>query len=251
MALLGACGLAVAGFGVNGQLRPRTFTPAQQRRIEAWEVASRWRTTPKAALFPSEVRYRLGGAAFRTASRITLTARRIGIAGQATCTQAAGARPPELAALRRDGCITVLRATYADATSSFVVTVGIVVMKDPASAAAAVANLSVRRPARTAAAGPGGRLSRFLLLRPVHFAGSPAALFDLPQRQLTWLRAAGSYVVVATAGFADGRPRVKIDGDSYVMQEMTSLAAGLSAAVAAPLGAPAPVPRCPGALTAC
>ena len=249
LAVAGLTGVVVGGFGVDSQLQPRTFTPSQQRRIEAWEVASRWRTTPKTGLFPSSVRYRFGGRPFGTTRRITLTARRLGIAAQASCAKAVVAHPWLLAALRRDDCAAVLRATYADASSSLVLTVGIVVLRDSADAEAIAGELVAGRTGRTAA-GRGG-ISRQLLLRPVHLSDTPAALFGLPQRQLTWVRAAGSYVVAATVGFADGRPRVKITGDIYVTQEITSLAGGVTAAVAAPLGAPAPVPRCPGALTAC
>ena len=249
LAAAGLTGAAVAGFGVAGQLKPRTFTPSQQRRIESWEVASRWRTTPKASLFPASARYRLGGRVFGTARRITLTARRLGIASQASCAKAVVTNPSLRTALGRDGCAAVLRATYADASGSFVLTVGIVVLKDAASAAAIAGELAAGRAGRTP--GAQGALSRQLLLRPVHFSGTPAGLFSLPQRQLTWVRAAGSYVVAATVGFADGRPRVKIAGDSYVTLEMSDLASGVTAVVAAPLGAPAPVPHCPGALTAC
>jgi len=262
-ALLGLCGLAAAGIGVNAQLKPRTFTTAQQRRIEAWEIAKRWRTTPKTKLFPAAVSYRLGGTAFGSARKLDLTARRLGIAPQSGCAKAAGARPPLMALLDRGGCTAVLRATYADATSSFVLTVGVLVLKDDASATAVVRDLSVRSadgghgsggrqaPAnQRASAGPGA-LATQLVLRPVHFADSPSGLFGLRQRQLSWVVAARSYVVVATVGYADGRPRVPVGSDNYVLLEMTSVASGVAAAIAGPLGAPPPVPRCPGALSAC
>jgi hypothetical protein len=239
VALLGLCGLAIAGFGVRGQLKPRTFTPAQQKRIEAWEIAKRWRTTPKSQLFPASITYKLGT---RSASKdvLSLTARRLEVADQDTCTAAAGASQKFMSVLGADGCAALMRSTYTDSTSSLVVTAGIAVLKSHASATDAARFLT-----GGAAAGQGG-IARQLVLKPFRVFGTPAASYGFAQRQLSWVVAAGPYLVMTTVGYADGRPRVQIAGDSYAYQEMTSLARGVAVRVAAPLAAPPPVPRCPG-----
>ncbi len=219
---------------------PRRFTPAQQLRIEAWNVAQRWRTTPKTKLFPAHAHYRLAGWAIGSTGALHLTARRLGIARQATCASAAGANRAIMALLERDGCQAVLRATYTDATSSMVLTVGVAVLGSEYSASTAAQFLA------DGAAEGQGAVSRHLVLRPVPVPDTPAAAFDARQRQLAWVVGTGSYLVLATVGFADGRPKVAVASDSYTYQEMTSLARGVAVDVAAPLGARPPVPKCPG-----
>ncbi len=239
VALLGLCGLAVAGYGIRGELKPRTFTPAQQKRIEAWEIAKRWRTTPKAQLFPASITYKLGT---RSASKgaLRLTARRLEVAEQDPCAVAAAGSQKFRSVLGGDGCAALLRSTYADSTSSLVVTAGIAVLASAASATDAARFLT-----GGARAGRGG-IARQLVLKPFRVFGTPAARYGFPQRQVSWAVAAGPYLVMTTVGYADGRPRVQIAGDSYAYQEMTSLARGIAVRVAAPLAAPPPVPRCPG-----
>ncbi len=244
-ALLGLGGLAVTGYLIQDQLKPRTFTVAQQRKIEAWEIARRWRAMPKTRIFPASIGYQVSGQTIGASSGLKLTAWRLAIAPQAPCARADGARSGLAKLLNRDGCQTVLRATYADATSSLVVTVGIEVLKDQASAIAIARYLTHAPPLAS------GSASHALVLHPFQVVGTPAATFGLRQRQLSWVVGAGSYVVMATVGYADGRPRVQANADSYTYLEMTSLARGIAAAVAAPLGAPPAVPHCPGALSAC
>jgi hypothetical protein len=239
LALIGLCGLAVAALGIRGQLKPRTFTPAQQKRIEAWEIAKRWRTTPKGELFPASIRYKLGKSA--SADALSLTARRLEVAPQETCKLAAGASRQFMSILDGDGCAALMRSTYADSTSSLVATAGIAVLKSPAGATDAAKFLT-----GGATAGQGG-LARQLVLRPFRVFGTPAVDYSFPQRQMSWAVAAGPYLVMATVGYADGRPRVQVNGDSYAFQEMTSLARGIAVRIAAPLAAAPPVPRCPGA----
>jgi hypothetical protein len=57
----------------------------------------------------------------------------------------------------------------------------------------------------------------------------------------------GPYLVLSAAGFADGRPRVRISTDGYTNTEMFSFANGLARAVQKPLAAAPPAPHCPGA----
>lgn len=239
LAVIGLCGLAVAAVGIRGQLRPRAFTPAQQRRIQAWEVAKRWRMTPKSQIFPLVIRYTLPSAA-GSSGGLKLSARRLEIAQQTSCAKATGSRR-FMSVLGGDGCAALLRSTYADSTSSLVLTAGIAVLKDQASAMAAAVFLT-----GGAAAGQGG-VARQLVLSPFRVSGTPAARYGYAQRQLSWVVAAGPYLVMATVGYADGRPRVPVAADAYAYQEMTSLARGVAVRIAAPLGVTPPVPRCPGA----
>lgn len=242
-ALLGLAGLVVAGAGVRGQLKPRVFTAAQQKRIMAWEVARRWRITPKAGLFPAVIHYQLTIAQTSPSSSkrgLGLDARRLGIARQASCAKAAGGSKQLMARLEGTGCQAVLRSTYADATSSLIVTAGIAVLKNESGALATAQYLT-----GGSAMGRGGP-SKELVLRPFHIVGTPSALYGYRQRQLSWVVAAGPYVVMATVGYADGRPRVQVHEDSYVSQEMMSLARGVAVAIARPLAAAPPVPTCPG-----
>jgi hypothetical protein len=244
-ALAGLCGLAVAAFGINGQLKPRQFTASQQRKIEAWEMARRWRTIPATQIFPAVVGYRVGGGVLGSSGTLALSARRLEIAPQATCAVAAGVRPQPLSLLEHGGCQALLRATYVDATGSLVVTVGVSVLKDQQSATAVARYLSGHD-----AAGQ-GHVTRQPVLDPLQVAGTAAAVFSVRQRQLSWIVGAGPYLVIATVGYSDGRPRVHVGSDSYTDMEMTSLARGIASAIAAPLGAAPAVPRCPGALSAC
>jgi hypothetical protein len=240
LALLGLCGLLFAGFGIYGQLAPRQFTAAQRQQIEAWEVAARWRTTPKARIFPAKVRYDLAGQQIGVPGSLWLTARRLEIARETSCARAAGVGRSAMSVLDRDGCQAMLRATYTDATSSLVLTVGVAVMRGDSGAQSAAAYLA-------GGAAPGeGAVAKHVLLRPVPVPDSPAAAFGARQRQLSWVVGSGSYLVMATAGYADGRPKVSIGSDSYTLMEMTSLARGIAVDIASPLGTRPLAPHCPG-----
>lgn len=239
-ALIAACGLAVAVLGIRAELRPRTFTPAQQRRIEAWEVAKRWRSTPKSRLFPAAVKYRLGGSptSGRSAEGILLRASRLAIAPQASCAATAGSKAL-VGRLAGEGCVALLRSTYVDSTGSLVLTAGIAVLKNKADATA-TAHFLTGGPAT----GEGGPAR--LVLRPFAVSGTPAAGYGWAQRQFSWVVAAGPYLVMTTVAYADGRSRVPVTTDPYLAVEMTSFARAVAVHVAAPLGANPPVPRCPG-----
>jgi hypothetical protein len=246
LAVASACGLVVAGFGIVSQSRPRQLTSAQRARVEAWEVAARWRTMSKARLFPAQAAYAVPIAevgadpSIGGPQTLHLTASRLGIAGEATCVQAAGVSRAEESVLARDGCLALLRGTYADSSGSLVVTAGIAVLRSPGSAAAVLGYLTGQ-----AAAGIGS-VTRQPVLEPLAVPGSPAYAFGASQRQLSWAVAAGPYLVITTVGYADGRGRVPVAGDTYIVGEITSLAQGIAADIAAPLGARPPVPHCPG-----
>jgi hypothetical protein len=123
----------------------------------------------------------------------------------------------------------VLRATYTDQTQSLAVTVGVAVL--PSARAASESALAVGGPAP---------------LHAVRFRRTGAAAFGDQAAQLRWDRAAGPYLVLAAAGYADGRPWQRTAGDLYPRSELTSLARGVGDAVASRLGARPPQPHCPG-----
>lgn len=238
---LSVVGFAIAGFGAYHDLMPRVFTPAQKQRIESWEMARRWRAIPADRIFPAVIGYRLPGNQIGSIGVLRLSASRLEIARQATCQSAAGASRRIRLMLAEQGCQALLRATYADQTRSMVVTVGVAVLKSSAAAVRVAETMTKGTP------GFQGALSRQSLLRPVPVPGGPAQVFALRQRQLSWVANAGPYLVIATVGYADGRPKVAITSDNYSYIEMTSLASGVVGTVVGPLGALPPVPRCPGA----
>src|SRR6266567_4108512 len=161
-----------------------------------------------------------------------LAASAVGIAGQANC--AAGADPAAAPVLGRHGCAAMLRATYIDATGSLVVTIGVAVMPDAAATAASIRALPSRHGVRSG-------------VRPLAFGNTLTAGFGSPQRQLSYAVAAGPYLILSVAGYADGRPRVLVSSDAYAQDEMASLANGVADAVRALLGALPSPPTCPGA----
>jgi hypothetical protein len=233
VAVLGGLGLLGSLAGVTWQLLPRHFNPAQRQQITDWEYGKRWRTLAAGAIFPASVSY-APPAVLSDDSSLRLSARRVGIARQASCTAAAD--PTAARVLNGDGCSAVLRATYVDVTGSYVVTVGAAVMAGTAQAAAAAH--SINSAASAQGLGPA--------VRTVSFRNTPASSFTDQRRQLSGAVAAGSYVVLYAVGYADGRPREPVDGERYTDQEMTSTGSGVARTVLAVLAAPVPAPHCPG-----
>jgi hypothetical protein len=136
----------------------------------------------------------------------------------------------------------VLRATYMDATGSYVMTVGVAVL--PSAGAAAKAYRSLAPPRLTAAnQSEADRLAAGILV--VRYHGTAAAMYDY-SRQISASFPAGPYLVMYAAGYADSRPRVPVASDRYADAEMTSLAKGVAQSVADTLAAPPASPRCPG-----
>jgi hypothetical protein len=229
--VLGLSGLAVSAAGAASQLLPRRFSVAQQQRIMAWQTAGRWRIRSAGQIFPGIVTYQLPGYSLASGSGLNLSARRIGIARQASCRAATD--PAAARVLDRRGCVAVLRATYVDSTGALVVTVGVAVLPSPTAAGAVASELP-----HTGQPGEG--------VRAMAFPGTLASSFGDRQRQLSWAVNDGPYLIMSAAGYADGRPRVPLSSDSYAAQEMTSVADGVAETVALPLGAPPAPPRCPG-----
>lgn len=231
---VGLCGLAVSAAGVASQVLPRRFSVAQQHKIEAWEVARRWRALPESSIFPATVAYRLSGADLYSNQSLPLTARRLAVSTPATCQN--GASPTAARVLGRYRCAALLRATYTDATGSMVATVGVAVLSG--STAASTAEGELGRPAKGAPPDS---------VRPAAVPGTLASRFDDRQRQVNVNSRSGPYLILATVGYANARPRVDMTDDPYLKVEMTSLAQGLESAVTSVLGPPPTVPTCPGA----
>ena len=183
--ILGLAGLAASMIGVAIQLLPRQFTAGQQRQIEAWQVMRRWQATPAGQIFPASVSYQLSAQALQDAAPLALDALRVSIAPQvsdcakAVTSQVAGAM------LRRNGCEAVLRATYIDATRSYVMTVGVAVLPTAAAAASAASGLSQPRLAVAHDAAEAGRLPAGVVRGQVQWrAGRAVRLQPADLRQL-------------------------------------------------------------------
>jgi hypothetical protein len=230
--LVGAAGLAAAAAGVSAQLLPRKFTVAQQQQIMNWEIARRWRMLPAGTIFPATITYQLPGYALESSTQLPLTAYRVGISRQSSC--AKGADPAAALVLAAHHCAAMMRATYADETDSMLVTVGVAVMPGASAARAVAGELS---------SGPGLRPG----LRTAAFHGTLAGSFSNRQRQLSWAASAGPYLILSTAGYANGMPEEAVASNPYSDQEMTSLANGIADAIGTPLGVQPAPPKCPGA----
>jgi hypothetical protein len=228
-AVLGVAGLAAAAVGLAVQILPRQFTASQQHQIMAWETASRWRTWPAGKIFPATVSYQLSGTDLGSASSLALQAHRVGIAPQASC--AVAIDKPLARVLTADGCQGVLRATYTDATNSYVVTVGIAVMRGTAPAPSRLPKGHGPRPG----------------VKTVRFSHTLAAGFSNRDRQLSGAYHRGPYLVLYTVGYTDSRRYDQVSKDSYAAGEMTGVGAGIAGAIGSALGAAPPPPHCPGA----
>ena len=167
--VLGVAGLGVSLTGVAIQLLPRHFTAEQQRQIEAWEVMRRWQQLPAGRIFPASVSYQLSAKTLQDTAPLQLNAFRVSIAPQESDCAKAVTSAAAGALLHKSGCQAVLRATYVDATRSFVMTVGVAVLPDAASAAGADSGLTLSRLAAARQAAGAG------LLRPASSCSGTAA----------------------------------------------------------------------------
>jgi hypothetical protein len=242
--VLGVAGFAVSLTGVAVQLLPRHFTVEQQRQIQAWEVMRRWQLLPAGQIFPASVSYQLSAKTLQDQDPLQLNAFRVSIAppesdcAKAVTSAAAGA------VLRKDGCQAVLRATYVDATRSFVMTVGVAVLPDLAAAASVHTKLATLRLAAARQADGASLLPAGVLV--LRYGGAGGRTYDY-NRQISASFTAGPYLVMYAAGYSDGRPRVPVSRDEYSEGEMTNMAAGVARKVAHTLAATPPAPHCPGA----
>jgi hypothetical protein len=242
VAVIGVIGLLAGIAGVVVRLLPRHFSAAQQQAITAWEMGNRWRQLSAGQIFPSTVSYTPPAAIDDLGSGLSLTARRIGIARQASCSSASSPVATDSAAatvLARGGCQAVLRATYTDDTDSYVVTVGVAVFPSTAKAASARQQLDSSTLSLGKGRAPG--------VSTVPFTRTPAASFTDARRQIASNVAEGPYLVMYAIGYADSRPLVPVSADSYTDAEMTSLGSGVAEEIASVLGSAPAAPHCPGA----
>jgi hypothetical protein len=229
----GLAGLAVSAVGIAHNLLPRQFTVAQRRQITTWELERRWRALPAGAIFPRTVSYVVPSAALNSDSNLTLQARLLSISPKGACAVAVTGTAGQL--LSQYGCTAAMRATYVDASGSLVATVAVAVLPGTATQRVVVQDL----------AGSGGVSPA--LVRVLAVAGTPAAGFGDAQRQLTTAIGTGPYVILSTAGFADGRHHVRLGADPYLDREMASLISGLASSAERVLGRPLMPVVCPGA----
>ncbi len=213
-------GLAVA-IVAGGQAyaeQTREPTPAELSAAAAAGVAQRWERVHAGQIFPAAIRY-------TTDLRTKETAPRVGIDSRAACAQAVGGTL--LRQAERDGCVAGLRADYTDQLAGSVYTLGVLAFPSTAMASAFYATVPL---ASYPAAG----------LRALAIPGTPAALFDDAARQASAAQLAGPYVVLAVAGYADGRAA---DTDGERRDSVFDPASQLVSAIAAPLARPVTV-RC-------
>jgi len=242
--ILGVAGFAVSLTGVAVQLLPRHFTVEQQRQIQAWEVMRRWQLLPAGQIFPASVSYRLSAKTLQDQDPLPLNAFRVSVAPQESDCAKAVTSAAAGAVLRENGCQAVLRATYVDATRSFVMTVGVAVLPDSAAAASVHTKLATLRLAAARQANGASLLPAGVLV--LRYGGARGRTYDY-NRQISASFTVGPYVVMYAAGYSDGRPRVPVSRDEYSEGEMTNMAAGVARKVARTLVATPPVPHCPGA----
>jgi hypothetical protein len=241
--ILGVVAFAISMTGVAIRLLPRQFTAGQQHQIMAWQVSGRWQSLPAGQIFPASVAYQLPATVLEEASPLKLNARRVSIAPQSGCARAMTSAAAGTM-LRQNGCQAVLRATYVDATRSYVMTVGVAVLSSDTAAATADRGLSQARLAVARNADGAGRHAAGV--QAGSYNGVTAQLYDYT-RQISDSFAVGPYVVMYAVGYSDSRPRLPVSDDNYSETEMTSMAEGVAQSVAAKLDAAPATPHCPGA----
>jgi hypothetical protein len=188
---LGLLGGAAAGEWINHEPGTPQLTAAEQSARTFGLSRGLWHSTPVSTFFPATLHSAAAGpgGAARTWTRV-------GVAPAGNC---ADAFDPLLAkVLAPAGCVRLLRATYTDATSSSVTTVGLLVTSTDA---AGMRKLS----ARWSSQHLDSRAD--LIPRSVAFAGTPAAGFGDKQRA-SWTVGIATdlpVIVYAVSGFADGR----------------------------------------------
>lgn len=215
--LLAVLGLCAIGGGAAGlvAVHDREPTAAQVAAAARLAFAQKWRRLTAGQIFPATVDYNSRGIPYR--------AIRVGIAPPAPCASALD--PAAARVLVAAGCVTALRATYADPSGTALATMGVVVMRSTAGADSAFRKI-VR-----------GKLGALL---PVSFPGTIAARFT-PRARETWSEedASGPYLVFDTAGYADGRATREDPPALYSETVTTDLPTGISNALAILFSSPA------------
>jgi hypothetical protein len=202
--VIGVLALAGGATGLTLELtRPATTSEAQAAATA--EVASRWQRLPAGQIFPRRLSY-------LDSADISVHLTRSGIARPAGCAQALD--PSVAQEMIRNGCRTMLRASYVDSTGTMVATVGIAVF--PGSIAAA-------RAAQATSLGDSAGLDAFSV------PGTAASGFGNGQRQ-TFGGAYpqhGPYIFLASAGFTDARARTAGPGDPALLDLVNAVPGAL------------------------
>jgi hypothetical protein len=188
-------------------------TAAEEGVAAVTAIGQRWERLPLGDIFPASFRYSsdLG---------TTETARWLGIGADDSCSGALDRTLQQAA--QQFGCEAALRASYADELGGTVYTVGVLAF--PGEEAARAFADSVPQGEYPATG-----------LRALALPGTAAALFTDQARQYSLIRVTGPYVVLAVAGYADGRPAAA----GTQKRDSVFLPAGqLVTAVVGPLAAP-------------
>jgi hypothetical protein len=205
-AFVGLAMVAVAAVQVVRELT-RNPTEAEVDKAVIAEVARRWQAWPAGKIFPATLPYTLDVGGEEKAKRVGIDP------GGSACDSAV--EPKAAGTLRGLGCRGALRATYLDQLQGLAITVGVVAFPDERSAALARAKLPK-------AAG----------LRTLALPSSPAVRFTDAARQTSVSRQGGPYIVLATIGYADGRPASKA---KQKQTDLYTVAPQLAEAVLTPL----------------
>jgi hypothetical protein len=208
-------GLIAAGGGAGGLVwvHTRKPTPAQVAAAGQREYAVQWRWLTAGQIFPAKVGY--------TSSLGTQTsAILVGIAPQASCSAALDAAVARV--LNAAGCVTVLRATYADPSGTVLATIGVVVMRSTLAADHVLDNL---------------RADSSTGLLPVSFPGTIADKFTRQTRETVSSQGtSGEYLIFDAGGYADGRKTTSeqsTDGETAASDLPTQLVNALSTSFSA------------------
>jgi hypothetical protein len=177
------CGAVAAG---SAALAESTREPTQAELTLAGNtgLARLWQRETAGQLFPATIGYDNDDGARQTAARLA-------ISPATDCTTAVDHTLMALAV--RYHCQAGLRASYADQPRGTVYTIGVLAFPGAAQAKAFYAALP--QPAFPATG-----------LNALAVPGTAAARFGDAARQLALWNQAGPYVVLAVAGYADGRP---------------------------------------------
>jgi hypothetical protein len=213
-------GLGAAGGGAARVVAAATRHPSQAQITAAGqrEFAVLWQRLSAGRIFPSSVSY-------LNAFGVKTTATLVGIAPQAPCGSAVDAAAAPV--LATAGCVTVLRATYTDASQTAVATIGIAVLRNADDATTALSTFE--------AGSHGGLLA-------VGFPGTVASVFSGSARETYAAKtAAGRYLFLYAAGYADGRhTTLSGSSDDYTVETVTTdLGSGVVSRLSAAFQAPA------------
>jgi hypothetical protein len=176
-------------------------------------LTQRWERISAGTIFPPSVGYSTDLLTQEKASRV-------GIGPATSCAAAVDQTLTTLTA--RYGCRGAVRASYADALDGAVYTVGVLAFSTPSAATSFYAHLP-------SSGFPATGLNTLAL------TGTATALFGDAARQSSTARRTGPYVVLAVAGYADGRPAAATGERRASVFAPASQIAG---AVVAPLSAP-------------